>query len=83
MSLIIPPGSEPTPDTPPINCTSCRFFFPGANPAQGACRYKPPVPAVIGMQADRLGRQSPVTISVWPGVSEGDWCSKHAVVAGK
>ena len=60
-----------------FDCTSCPSFKllvpEGSAHKTGACRMNPPQPFPVGV--DKLGR--PQTLSFWPQVGTGDWCSQH------
>lgn len=63
----------PAVDPPTYNCMNCKH----SGPVQGGnvCRFKPPIPMIIPQQ----GLQGPVmsTVSLWPPVTNYDWCAEH------
>lgn len=67
-------------------CKTCPFF--DAQPAtqapkainhsgvMGACRLKPPVTMLVGMQ-QTVGGQTPAFAAIWPSVTADEFCAEH------
>jgi hypothetical protein len=68
-------------------CKTCLFFDPAPQTQapkaingavnMGACRLKPPVTMIVGMQQTLSGQPTPAFAAIWPTVSEAEFCSEH------
>lgn len=68
------------------NCKTCKYFDPAPQTQapksingtvnMGACRLKPPVTMIVGMQ-QTVGGPTPAFAAIWPTVSEAEFCAEH------
>lgn len=78
--LILPPAANEPAAIDPVNCTACKFYRMNnvlVPRMGGGCRFMPPTPQVVGMEAHPMG-QRPITMAFWPAVGETDWCGQWA-----
>lgn len=67
-------------------CKTCKYFDPAPQTQapksingtvnMGACRLKPPVTMIVGMQ-QTVGGPTPAFAAIWPTVSEAEFCAQH------
>lgn len=64
-------------------CKTCRFYLvsqPGS--AEGVCRERSPMPAVLGFNQPRLAHVAPTPVvqGFFPPVREDIWCGRYQAI---